>query len=116
MKAKKFLIVGILAVAIIFSVFYAVRSRAVGMPFGGFVTSAFFCSCDGGWLLTIGPPLGGFLIYRNTPQFPFSQLPRPGVWALGLYEPGGVCSFIDGAGCGAFGVTGTITPIVGTSL
>jgi hypothetical protein len=95
---------------------YIYKSFGAGLPFGGQVTNAFFCSCDGGWLLTIGPPVGGEFLYRDTPQYAYYQLPRTGVWALGLYVPGGVCSFVDGKGCGAIPAQGTITETVGTSL
>lgn len=113
---KKIVAVVLLLVVIFFGGLYAFRSYGVGLPFGGFIVSTFFCSCDGGWLITVGPPLGGEFVYRNTPQYPYSQLPRPGVWVLGLYEPGATCSFIAGKGCAARPASGIITPIVGTSL
>lgn len=115
---KKLIITAIFLVAIISSGAIVLNSYAVGLPFGGFITSSVLCTCSGTWLLTVGPPVGGFFVYANTPQFPYAQLPRPGVWVLGLYEPGGVCLMWYGPTCGPASapVIGTITPIVGTSL
>ena len=118
MKQKKLIFVSILlaVVIIVGAALYRVRAHADGLPFGGFITSTFFCSCDGGWLLTVGPPVGGTFVYRNTPQYAYSQLPRSGVWVLGLYEPGAECAVFAGHHCDFIPATGTITPIVGTSL
>lgn len=115
-RRSKSLVVSIVVALLIVSGAVAYRVSGAGLPFGGFIEAAFFCSCDGGWLLRVGPPVGGYYVYRNTPQFPFSQLPRPGVWVLGLYEPGATCSYHSGDGCDTRPAQGIITPIVGTSL
>ena len=92
--------------------------------FGGFVLATIPCLCTANFLLFISPPRGGQFIYSPfLPPLPQAflnfNLPRPGLWALGLYIPGGVC--IQGAPpiCPPipFGTPkGTILPIVGTSL
>jgi len=118
-KSKKIItIIAIIAVIIVLSVFtlQVLEVFGAGLPFGGFITNVFFCSCNGGWLLTVGPPVGGDYLYMNTPQYAHFQLPRPGVWVLGLYEPAGVCTFHSGDGCAARPAKGIITPYVGTSL
>ncbi|MBX4211065.1 hypothetical protein KW783_03795 [Candidatus Parcubacteria bacterium] len=86
--------------------------------FGGIVLTSLPCTCSGGFLLTIGPPKGGQFVYQiGAPQFANFQLPRPGVWALGLYSPGAICTIVVPGGCSPLGVPiGTITPVVGTSL
>ena len=86
--------------------------------FGGIVQTSIFCTCSGGFLLTLGPPTTKQLMwYPGTPQFANAQLPRPGVWTLGLYSPGGVCTMYVGKGCAPSGApVGTIGPITGTSL
>ena len=115
---KKILVfILIIAIVVALGLFFN-KSFAVTPPFGGFVTTSFYCSCSGNFLLTIGPPLGGQFIYNNTPQFLNEQLPRLGVWALGLYAPMSIgCWVPAGHGCIQIGLPlGTITPIVGTSL
>lgn len=85
--------------------------------FGGPVQAVVPCGCSGNWRVFIGPPVGGIFIYNNTPQYPFSQLPRAHIWTLGLYTPGGVCR--DGHDCDSISsgaIKGTITNIVGTSM
>jgi len=98
------------------------ETYSVGLPFGGFVSSSYYCNCSFNFLLTFTPaamPPGTFqLMYQTgTPQYPNFQLPRPGVWALGLYSPGGTCLQWAGKICVPIGLPiGTITPTVGTSL
>ena len=118
---KKILLSGLIllvAVVIAFSIIKYSRGL-VGLPFGGKVITAVPCTCDtGNFLVTLSPPLGGQFTYRiGTQGFLNYNLPMPGVWALGLYEPGSVCMVYVGKGCASFGApTGWITPTVGTSL
>lgn len=91
----------------------------VGAIFGGVVVSSVPCPCSGNFLLTISPPVGGqFVYYPGTQAYMSYNLgPTSGMWALGLYTPGGVCLVPAGKGCAPFGVPiGTITPTVGSSL
>lgn len=107
-----------LAVVLVFSaIFY--RTQAAGLPFGGMVTVSIPCTCSTGmFLLTIGPPRGGQFVYQvGTQAYSNFNLPRVGVWTLGLYVPGGVCMIYAGKSCVATGLPlGTITSVVGTSL
>lgn len=95
----------------------SVKAQGVGI-FGGFILNSFFCPCSGNFLLTISPPVGGQFLYQiGSPQYPNFSLPRPGVWTLGLYNPGGACMIPVPLGCAPVGFPlGTITPTVGTSL
>jgi len=94
-------------------------SSAFGLPFGGFILDSFFCPCSGTWRLTIREPHRGIKILMyvtGMPQFANYQLPRAGVWTIGLYTVGGVCLVPSGSGCSSRFVEGMISPIVGTSL
>ena len=93
--------------------------------FGGFVLATFPCSCTLNFLLVISPPKGGLFIYSPfapplLQAFLNFNLPRPGLWALGFYIPGGICLTGVPPFCVPLGITGTIKgtilPIVGTSL
>ncbi len=109
---------GIIASALLIAGSIA-RVQAQGiLMFGGFVTVSIPCTCSGNFLLTILGPAGGQFTYHiGTPQFLFHQLPRTGVWTLGVYSPGGVCLMWAGKICVPTGIPiGTITPLVGTSL
>ena len=68
---------------------------AAQVPFGGFATFSMFCPCSGQFIVVVAGPTGGlFSYFPGTPQYPFAQLPRPGVWALGRFTPGSVpCLF-----------------------
>lgn len=116
--SKKSLVVSIIVALLLISGAVAYRVHAQGgfLPFGGFIVAARPCTCSGGWLIQVGPPVGGFFVYNNTPQFAYSQLPRTGVWVLGLYTPGALCT--SGSDCDptTAALSGTITPFVGTSL
>lgn len=93
-------------------------AKAQAVPFGGMVNTAIYCTCSQNWLLYISPPVGGWLIYSpySTFQYPNNSLPRTGVWALGLYNPGGVCMMYSGYTCTSWGnPQGTIN-FVGTSM
>jgi hypothetical protein len=99
--------------------FSATQTHALGLTqyFGGPVVTSFYCSCSDTWLLTIGPPTPALLVYANTPQYKYYQLPRFGVWTLGAYIPQvGVCYVYVVFGCAKIPSQGLITPTVGTSL
>lgn len=103
-----------------FSVLKYVKG-AGGLPFGGKVVVSFPCVCSANYLLTVSAPMGGqFVYYAGTQGFLNYNLPSPGVWALGLYEPGGVCLVPGVYYCATPVVVGfplgTITPVVGTSI
>lgn len=109
----------LISVALIISV-YIYKTQAIGLlPFGGLVVASIPCTCSTGmFLLTIGPPVGGQFVYQTgTQAFQNFNLPRAGVWALGLYSPVGVCLVYAGKSCVPFGLPiGTITSVTGTSL
>lgn len=93
-----------------------------GTPFGGLSTFVFYCTCSGNIALTItdlAVPTGGVknLIYEPgaTTLYQFYQIYREGVWTLGLWSPGGVCTYYVGKGCMVYPTVGTMT-MVGTSM
>lgn len=110
--------ISIVTVAILISGSLVYTALGSGIPFGGMVLFSYPCNCSAGYLVIIGPPRGGQFVYQiGTPQFANYQLPREGVWALGLYSPGAVCMIYVGKGCSSFGSPiGTILPITGTSF
>jgi len=105
--------------------FKATSSQAqlsTSLPFGGRVTNSTFCPCSANFLLTISGPVGGNFMYDplTAPQIyeSFNLGFQTGIWALGLYTPGGHgCWFYNaGSGCHQQGIfIGTITSTVGTS-
>lgn len=105
--------------------FKATSSQAqfsTGLPFGGRVLSSIYCPCSQNFLLTVSGPVGGNFMYDplTAPQLyqSFNLGFQTGMWALGLYTPGGHgCWFFNpGSGCHQQGIyTGTITSTVGTS-
>ncbi|MFP4022555.1 MAG: hypothetical protein ACLFTS_01770 [Candidatus Paceibacterota bacterium] len=92
--------------------------KAQAIPFGGMVQSAIYCNCSFNWLLEIGPPVSATLIYSpySSFQYPNYSLPRTGVWALGLYNPGGVCLMISYPSCTTYGSPQGTINFVGTSM
>jgi len=119
LKNKKLLAsIIIIVLALSFGIFYISSGQSVNI-FGGLVTFSMYCPCSQNFLITISGPVGGqFIFYPLTPQFSYNRLPSTGMWALGLYEPGGQCVIPACSGnCCPWGLPiGTITPIVGTSL
>lgn len=109
-------------VLVVFGGFFSIwkYSRGVaGVPFGGRVLAAIPCTCSGNLLMTVSPPMGGqFVYFPGTQAYMNYNLGlSTGMWALGLYTPGGVCLQFVGKGCVPFGAPiGTISPTVGTSL
>lgn len=91
------------------------KAQALGVPFGGRVVSSIYCSCSGNFLLTFVGPFSGNLMYHiGTQAFEsFNLGHQTGMWALGFYQPGGIC-LVDGCDYGLPAI-GTITPIVGSS-
>ena len=98
--------------------FFKSAKGVLGLPFGGKVMTAIPCTCSGNFLLTVSPPKGGqFVYYLGTQAYLSYNLPSTGVWALGLYTPGGICMMYAGVGCSPFGAPiGTVTQTVGTSV
>lgn len=93
------------------------RVNAIGLPYGGFVTFSFYCSCSNTWLLILGPPSAGQYVYDYTAiLYPNYMIPLAGVWHLGLYRPGAICLVYVGKGCATFGAAGKTITLVGTSL
>lgn len=93
-----------------------------GIPFGGLSTYVFYCTCSGGIAvyindLTISPPVRLPLIFRpgTTTLYPYGQIYRAGVWTLGLWRPGGVCTYWAGKSCATLPTAGTMR-MVGTSM
>jgi len=91
----------------------------IGGPFGGMVSFVQPCTCSCGAVVVVGPPRGGPYLYCPgvTQVFEYFQIPRPGVWLLGLSSPPAACLIWAGKIC----VPAPIQPIgtiiiVGTSL
>lgn len=107
------------------SIFAPERAQAAtGLPFGGFVTYAFPCTCTP-WVTSIFVALpmptatSNFVLnYVNgTQAFGWYTLPTPSVAALGSYAPGvQSCYLIVPKTCIPLPAVGTITPEVGSSL
>lgn len=111
--------VAICVAALILTLTSVYTMNAAGLPFGGFVAVSLPCTCTpGSFLITVGPPLGGQFVYvSGVPQYANMQLPRAGVWSVGMYSPAGVCMIYSGKSCVPLGVPiGTITPFTGTSF
>lgn len=89
------------------------------LPFGGFVTLSMPCTCTpGSFLLTVQLLAPGQYVYvSGVPQSANMQLPRAGVWVIGLFSPPGICMMYAGKSCVPMGVPiGTILPKAGTSF
>ncbi|MEK7552418.1 MAG: hypothetical protein AAB534_03320 [Patescibacteria group bacterium] len=117
-KNKKLLASSVIVVlALSFAIFYISYGQS-GNIFGGRVTFSGYCACTNNFIMNISGPVGGqFVFPLGSSQFPYYRLPSTGVWALGVYSPGGICLVPCHSGCCPFGLPiGTITPIVGTSL
>lgn len=114
---KYFVVLIIILISGIF-VFSDVKKVEAENVYGGFVTNSIFCNCSGNFLVNITPPKGGQFIYQPGSQAYLNfNLPGPGIWALGLYSPGGICLMYSGDSCKPFGAPiGTIRPTSGTSL
>lgn len=88
----------------------------LGAPFGGVITSVFYCPCSANLAIVVGPPSPGTYTYQPgvSMVYPFYQIFRPGPWVKGSYIPGtGVCA--TGYFCATVPTMGTISD-VGTSL
>lgn len=72
-----------------------------GVPFGGMVSFVQPCTCSCGAVVVVGPPRGGPFLYCPgfTRVYEYFQIPRVGVWLLGLYSPGGTCLIWVGKLC-----------------
>jgi hypothetical protein len=93
-----------------------------GMPFGGMSGYVHWCTCTMNYAIsladyTIAPPVALPLLYQPgaTQVFAYGQIMRSGVFMLGLWSPGGVCTYYVGKACAPYPVAGTMT-MVGTSM
>lgn len=116
---------GVLVIMLFASIAFLVADEGevkAATPFGGLSTQIFYCTCSGGIAvrvndLMVSPPVTLPLIYRpgSTTLFQFGQIYRTGVWTLGLWSPGGVCTYFAGKGCAVYPTAGTMV-MVGTSM
>lgn len=83
----------LLAMILLFSFLPPVFGQAAGIPFGGPITFVYFCGCTANFLITIGPPTPGTLIYQPgiSLLFPYGQILTPGKFVLGTSIQPGVC-------------------------
>jgi len=112
-KLNRFLY-AIIVISLVFStnLFFYQKSSAF-IPFGGPIILPIICV--NGILLTIGPPVGGLLIFPwEATLFAFYAI-KPGSLTLGLYSPGGACEAPGGCfACPPIPTQGTII-MMGTS-
>lgn len=108
----------LIVTSLLFTGYVASAQSESTFIFGGYIVNSFYCACSGNFLLTLtAPTRGQWLWYPGTPQYREFQLPRTGVWTLGLYTPGGVCLVPTSTSCVAIGnPRGTIGQTVGTSF
>lgn len=93
----------LIAIVFVGSVFMYKNPRALAqaglLPFGGPILDVRWCECPvPGYLITVGPPVGGMFIYSiaSTIPFPNYGILIPKTWTLGLYTPGLVgCGHIE---------------------
>jgi hypothetical protein len=97
-------------------------SSVAGTPFGGMSAYVFFCTCSMNIAVTVvdlnvSPPAMLPLIFQPGASilYPYGQIYRSGVWTLGLWRPGGVCTYWVGKSCMTYPTSGTIS-MVGTSM
>lgn len=91
----------LLGTVLAFGVIVSSTSAGPGSPFGGQITSVFFCNCSGNFRLTVGPPVGGTFMYQpgSTIVYQYGMITSPGVWILGTYVGPVTCSWFCGRGC-----------------
>ena len=93
-NGRRFLqIVFVMLLVISINLFFYKQSFAAG--FGGKIFGK-ITLCSTGFLLNIGPPVGGFFLLPFGAKLYAFYLFNPGVWTLGTYNPGGVCVAPDG--------------------
>lgn len=119
-----------LLVVVLVFVFFKQTSQGQSLsglvPFGGKVVYTTYCPCSQNFFLVIAGPAGGAFMYEPGPPSFQPQLYQSynlgfqtGMWALGLYRPGGhgCWVFNPGSGCAQVAVfEGTLTSTVGTSV
>lgn len=93
------------------------RKAEAQMPFGGIVTSVFYCNCSFNYRLTVSPPVGGTFMYQPgvTVVYEYYMIPTTNVWLLGLYGSPVSCMIYALKGCATLGVYPMIT-MTGTSM
>lgn len=91
----------LLGTVLAFGVIVSSTSAGPGSPFGGQITSVFYCNCSGNYRLTVGPPVGGTFIYQPgaTIVYQYGMITSPGVWILGTYVGNVSCRWWCGRGC-----------------
>jgi hypothetical protein len=98
------------------------RRAQASSPFGGMVTSVFYCNCSFNYRLTISPPfderiISGTLMYQPgaTVVYEFYMIPVVGVWLLGLYGAPTACMIYVVKGCSSLG-SYPVIEMTGTSM
>jgi hypothetical protein len=116
--SKIYYFLALFSLILFLTVIYKPQNAYAQVPFGGLVVWSFFCNCSANYLIFLTQPSPGFYSYfLGTQAFLNYNLPRPGIWVLGLYTPGGVCLVWSGPTCVPFATPiGTINPMVGTSI
>jgi hypothetical protein len=117
---KRSFILGTAAILLLLGVSFGlwVKSSKAIIPFGGPITSVFYCPCSANLAVVVGPPSPGIFMYQPgaSTVYAFYQIFRPGPWVLGNYVPGGACMMFIPYGCAPMAFPmGTINE-VGTSL
>ncbi len=85
-------VVAILAPFSIFGNDGPALAYAAAIPFGGRIIKIDHI-CSGGIAFTLSPPRPGLYFYPySAVTYPYGPPNRPGKWALGLANPGGVCT------------------------
>lgn len=100
-------------------VFTPKKARAsIGVPFGGPLLSAFWCTCSKTWLIAIGPLPPTYVelldYLEGSQAFLSYNIPATN-WLLGSYSGGNVCFIKLPKKCLQIPSEGVITPIVGSS-
>ncbi|MEI6237978.1 MAG: hypothetical protein WCP15_00395 [bacterium] len=107
---KKILSIFILSLIIFSSFFlFSNEAKAVGLPFGGYVTMIIPCTCSGNMWVFMSPMFisdvssAGALVYQPGAAIPYDYFitpPVPTTWLLGDYIPGaGQCWMYAGTSC-----------------
>lgn len=93
------------------------RTVRASSPFGGMVTSVFYCSCSNNFRLTVSPPVGGTFMYvpGATIVYEYHRIPVAGVWLLGLYGSSAQCLVPALKGCMTLG-SHPMIEMTGTSM
>lgn len=93
---KSLFLLGVTIIILVFIISFTSKIKTTTgaslLPFGGMVTDLYYCNCSKNWALTIVGAKPGILSYQaGTVTFSAYQI-RPGVWQMGTYVLGGVCT------------------------